>query len=101
MNPSFNTSVDDSLKTAAYQKLVESGERDRLTEVLIQRLESCGWKDQLRGYCIKIVKEKGVDNVTIDDLVLQVTPVARKHVPEDVRAELVQKIRAFLSRELK
>lgn len=95
-----NISIDDSLKNVAYQKLVESGERDRLIAVLKQKLEESGWKKNLKDYCQKIVKERGVDNTNIDDLVEQVSPVAKSHVPKEVKEELVSQIRIFLTREL-
>ena len=95
-----NASIDDSLMSVAHQKLVESGERERLINLLTQRLNDSGWKQQLKGYCQKIVKEKGVHNVTLDDLVTQVLPIARNNVPNDVREEIISQIRVFLSKEL-
>lgn len=95
-----NVSMDESLKTTAYQKLVESGERDRLINLLKSRLDETGWKKNLKDYAQKLVKDRGVDNVNIDDLVVQVAPVARKHVPAEVKEEIVSQIRIFLTREL-
>lgn len=93
-------SVDD-LKIRAYQRLVETGERDRLMQVLRVALTECGWKDKLTEFCKKVVKEKGVDNVSIDDLVSQVSPVAQKNVPPHVKQELLKQIKVFLVQELR
>lgn len=90
----------EELKTRAYQKLVETGERDRLMQVLRVQLTECGWKDRLTEFCKKVVKEKGVDNVSIDDLVSQVFPIAQKNVPPHVKQDLVKQIKVFLVQEL-
>ena len=33
------------------QKLVESGEKERLKELLRAKLVECGWRDELKAYC--------------------------------------------------
>ena len=91
----------DDLKTRSYQRLIETGERERLMQVLRVALTECGWKDKLTEFCKKVVKEKGVDNVSIDDLVTQVSPVAQKNVPPHVKQELIKQIKIFLVQELR
>lgn len=93
-------SIND-LKGRAYQRLVETGERERLMQVLRVTLTECGWKDKLTEFCKKVVKDKGIDNVSIDDLVTQVSPVAQKNVPPHVKQEVVKQIKAFLVKELR
>jgi len=61
------------------------------------KLIECGWRDELQSYCRSIVKEKGIDNVTVDDLIDEVTPKARAMVPEEVKRELFQRIKAFIT----
>lgn len=39
---------------------------------MIERLEESGWKDQVKGVCKDVVKERGLDKITVEDLV-QVT----------------------------
>ncbi|XP_076325351.1 transcription and mRNA export factor ENY2-like isoform X1 [Tachypleus tridentatus] len=104
---SDNTSPQDKklkdlqMKTAVNQKLIETGERERLRELLRTRLIECGWKDQMKAYCKDIVKEKGVENVTVDDLVAEITPKGRALVPDAVKRELLQRIRTFLAQQTK
>ncbi|KAF8369413.1 hypothetical protein HHK36_032583 [Tetracentron sinense] len=43
-----------------------------------------------------IYKERGRNNVTVDDLVDVITPKGRASVPDSVKAELLQRIRSFL-----
>lgn len=84
------------MKANINQKLIESGERDRLKELLRTRLIECGWKDQLKAYCKEIIREKGVENVSVDDLVAAVTPKARATVPDIIKRELLNQIKTFL-----
>jgi enhancer of yellow 2 transcription factor len=63
---------------------------------LRKRLRECGWREQLRNTCKDIIREKGLDKVTVDYLVAEITPKARASVPEQVKRELLQEIRDFL-----
>ena len=49
----------------------------RLKELLRTRLIECGWRDQLKVQCKEVVREKGLENVTVDDLVTVITPKGR------------------------
>ncbi|XP_046385013.1 transcription and mRNA export factor ENY2 [Ischnura elegans] len=84
------------MKTAINQKLIETGEKERLKDLLRTRLIECGWRDQVKMHCREIVKQRGVESVTVDDLVNDVTPKGRAWVPDSVKKELLQKIKSFL-----
>ena len=43
-------------KAAIEQKLIETGEKERLLEYLRQKLVESGWKDELKNYCKGINK---------------------------------------------
>ncbi|KAK2188985.1 hypothetical protein NP493_118g00026 [Ridgeia piscesae] len=90
---------DAQMRATINQKLVVSGERDKLKELLRTRLIECGWRDQLKQHCKEIVKQKGLEHVTVDDLVAEITPKGRALVPDQVKKELLQKIRKFLSEQ--
>jgi len=76
--------------------LEESGERERLRELLRQRLKESGWQNQVQLKCQEIIKERGVENITAEELVTEVTPQARKLVPDEVKKDLLHNIRSFL-----
>jgi enhancer of yellow 2 transcription factor len=88
---------DAQIRAQINQKLIESGERERLKDLLRTRLTDSGWREQLKAHCKEIVRQKGLENITVDDLVLEVTPYARSIVPDDVKKELLTRIRAFLA----
>lgn len=67
--------------------------------MLFCRLIECGWRDELKAHCKDIVKKKGLENVTVDDLVADITPKGRALVPDDVKRELLARIRTFLAQQ--
>eukprot|EP01116_Phalansterium_solitarium_P012668 TRINITY_DN29167_c0_g1_i1.p2 TRINITY_DN29167_c0_g1~~TRINITY_DN29167_c0_g1_i1.p2 ORF type:complete len:109 (+),score=25.89 TRINITY_DN29167_c0_g1_i1:121-447(+) len=91
---------DAQVRQAISQKLIESGEHDRLKDLLRTRLVECGWRDEMKGNCRDVIKQKGADNITVEQLVAEITPKGRAAVPNEVKAELLQKIRKFLSSEM-
>jgi len=90
---------DAQVRAQINQKLVESGERERLKELLRTQLVECGWRDQLKQHCKEVVKQKGLEHITVDDLVAEITPKGRELVPDQVKKELLQRIRAFLAQQ--
>ena len=48
---------------------------------------------------IEVVKQKGLDNITVEDLVLEMVPKGRALVPDPVKKELLQRIRTFLAQQ--
>ncbi|CAN8027004.1 unnamed protein product [Ixodes persulcatus] len=81
------------------EKLVSSGERDRLKELLRTRLVECGWRDELRVHCKEVLRERDVETTTVDDLVAAVTPKGRASVPDSIKRELLHQIRNFLTNQ--
>jgi len=90
---------DAQMRATINQKLIETGERERLKELLRTRLIECGWRDQLKAYCKEVVRQKGLEHITVDDLVAEITPKGRALVPDQVKKELLQRIRAFLAQQ--
>ena len=87
---------DEQIRDTIMAKLVETGEKDKLKELLRDRLISCGWRDELKEFCKDVIRRKGLEKVTVEELVSEITPKGRSTIPEDVKAELLQRIRKFL-----
>ncbi|TWW79612.1 transcription and mRNA export factor ENY2 [Takifugu rubripes] len=85
------------MKATLNQKLTEMGERERLKELLRTKLAECGWRDQVKAHCKEIIKERGLEHVTVEDLVAEITPKGRGLVPDSVKKELLHRIREFLA----
>ncbi|KAM5582003.1 transcription and mRNA export factor ENY2 [Rosa sericea] len=91
-----NQDKEPSFQELINIELIESGEKERLMELLRERLIECGWKDEMKAICRSFIKKKGRNNVTVDDLVHVITPKGRASIPDSVKAELLQRIRTFL-----
>jgi len=87
------------MKALAIQTLSESGERERLGQLLRNRLLECGWKDKVVVLCKDVVRDVGVDNITLDQLINEVTPKARQMVDDSVKRELLQRIKTSLQNQ--
>lgn len=71
------------------------GERLILKDFLIQSLQESGWTDKVRLMCREeITKTNGV--ITVDNLVEKVTPKARNQIPDEIKAEMIVKIKQVL-----
>ena len=70
--------------------------QDKLKELLRNKLSECGWRDELKAYCKDVIKNKGLEKITVEELVAEITPRGRATVPDAIKAELLQRIRKFL-----
>ena len=100
-------------KDRLHAKLQNSGELEKLKQTLRDRLQECGWTDSMRKICkglsleillfktfnIDRVRASNIDDVSIDNLVDEVTPIGRDQVPADIKNEILLKLRAFLDEE--
>ncbi|KAJ3121054.1 hypothetical protein HK101_006805 [Irineochytrium annulatum] len=93
------TTEKAALRRMIDQKLVKSGEKDRLKEYLRKSLTESGWRDEMKQYCKDIVRAKGMDQVTVEELSAEITPKGRAAVPDSIKAELLQRIRKILAED--
>ena len=109
--------MDPVERTTIEQRLVETGEKERLKEHLRNRLIESGWREELKleakqvrtmlgvlfstsaSVISQVVDKKGLNNVTLEDLVKDITPKGRASVPDAVKKELLVKIQDFLSKQ--
>lgn len=85
------------MRASLNAKLIESGEREQMKQLLRKRLMENGWRDQMKAYCKDIVKERGLENITVDELVQEITPKGRALVPDSIKKEMLARLRQYLS----
>jgi enhancer of yellow 2 transcription factor len=44
-----------------------------------------------------VLREKGLESISVEELVKEITPRGRATVPDSLKAELLQRIRKFLA----
>ncbi|KAL7645077.1 UNVERIFIED_CONTAM: hypothetical protein RMT77_003455 [Armadillidium vulgare] len=91
--------LNAQVKTEINQKLVETGEKEKLKEMLRKRLTECGWRDQMKEYAKARIHERGISQITVDELVNDITPRGRDLVPDIAKRELLAEIKEFLSNQ--
>ncbi|KAJ1972336.1 Transcription and mRNA export factor eny2 [Dimargaris xerosporica] len=91
-----STAGSEQLKAGLEQRLVESGEKERLQDLIRAKLVECGWKDQVKTQCREVIKEKGIANITVEELLQTVVPSARENVPDEVKAKVLSRLKGFL-----
>merc|ERR1711935_1281127 len=95
---SSDASKSASMRAAINQQLTESGEKEHLKQMIRERLREHGWADNLKQYTKELVASKG-EQITVDELVSEITPRARSTVPDEVKKELLTRIRGFLAQQ--
>eukprot|EP00918_Siedleckia_nematoides_P041036 GHVU01089076.1.p3 GENE.GHVU01089076.1~~GHVU01089076.1.p3 ORF type:complete len:117 (-),score=25.44 GHVU01089076.1:194-544(-) len=85
------------VRASVNQKLEESGEKEKLKELLRKKLIERGWRDELKEYCKEVIKSKGLEQISVEDLVAEITPRGRQTIPDDIKADLLERIRKFLA----
>ena len=80
--------MDPAEKTTIEQRLVETGEKERLKEHLRTRLTESGWREELKLHAREVVRARGLNNIKHEDLVKEITPKGRALVPDVVKKEL-------------
>eukprot|EP00884_Botryococcus_braunii_P003055 jgi/Botrbrau1/12750/Bobra.67_1s0109.1 len=86
------SNIELTLEDEIRLKLRRSGELERLKLVLKERLEDCGWRDDVYAQAREFVKKQGREQVTVDDIVRHIKPFGRAAVPDTVKAELLKRL---------
>jgi len=82
-------------KTALNKRLQESGEREEIKRYIRERLTQSGWRDDLKEYTIDYIKNKGLEKINVNEIVSEIAPKGRSMVPENLKTEIIEKIRSF------
>ena len=70
---------EQDLEEKIRYQLHATGERDRLKTLLAAKLESSGWKDEIKARTKEFVEKQGKDtkDLSVDDIVKAVRPQGR------------------------
>eukprot|EP00762_Andalucia_godoyi_P007949 ANDGO_01294.mRNA.1 Transcription and mRNA export factor ENY2 len=90
------SSEEAEIRAKLYQRLEASGDLYRLRQLVEERLQATGWEDELRKRCKEAIRQKGFEHISLDSLVEDLTPMARATVPQQVRMEVMERIRQLV-----
>ncbi|KAK9380347.1 transcription factor e(y)2-domain-containing protein [Kockiozyma suomiensis] len=86
--------ADSQIRAKVHQKLVESGEYERISTHLRQKLVESGWYDQVNQLASE--KLRFQDNPNFDKLVDDIEPKALDSVPDEIKLDVLNMIKNFL-----
>jgi enhancer of yellow 2 transcription factor len=67
-----------------------------MMEFLKEKLQACGWRDDMKVLCRTIIEQRGRDNVTVEELKHSVGPKGRSAVPDSVKADILAQMKEFV-----
>ncbi|BFF89611.1 enhancer of yellow 2b transcription factor [Drosophila madeirensis] len=71
-----------------------------LKDILQTRLIECGWRKQIEQFIREKIAERGNQTITSEELAAEIVPQARAMVPENVRNEMMIRVREALESSL-
>ncbi|KAI9488682.1 transcription factor e(y)2-domain-containing protein [Zychaea mexicana] len=89
-------SDSEKLRLALSRHFVDSGEKERLMGILRTRLAEAGWNDTLYAHCRDTVRQRKLENVTLDELAKEASDYGRSTVNENIKKELLVQIKKYL-----
>ena len=63
---------------------------------LLYLMSTLGWRDEIKEFCKDVIRMKGLEQITVEELVSEITPYGRAQIPLEIKAELLKRIRYFL-----
>ncbi|KAJ7186736.1 transcription factor e(y)2-domain-containing protein [Mycena filopes] len=87
----------DALQVQLQQRLLESGEWDRIKFILASKLNDSGWTDDMRNRSKE--RARTMDPLSFTALLEEMVPHAHTSVPLAVRREVVALLRVFLDKQ--
>mmetsp|Transcript_17482 Transcript_17482/g.36684 ORF Transcript_17482/g.36684 Transcript_17482/m.36684 type:complete len:159 (+) Transcript_17482:263-739(+) len=71
----------------------------KMQNLLHSELIECGWRDAMKDQCKELIRQKGLEAITSDELVRELIPVGRAAVPEGVRRRVLESVKGMLREE--
>ena len=80
-------------------KLQETGERERLKEYITSQLNESGWREELKKQCVQFIQDKGVEKVSLEEMINDIAPRGRATLPEKLKVEVFNRLRSFAEKQ--
>ena len=93
-NTNFMSAEITRFRAIIEDKLLKSGEKQRLIDSLKLSLQDSDWEQQLKLDINKLLKTKSVD-----EIITELSEKSRESVGEQVKSDLVARIKVFLKEQ--
>eukprot|EP00045_Choanoeca_perplexa_P018517 m.293013 g.293013 ORF g.293013 m.293013 type:complete len:99 (+) comp17997_c0_seq1:254-550(+) len=84
-----------NLRASINQRLIESGKKEELKNMLRSELMQSQWREQVKNLATEKIRANH-GQMTVEELVALITPEARSKVPVDAKTKLLEGIREAL-----
>ncbi|GBE85749.1 hypothetical protein BKA93DRAFT_826494 [Sparassis latifolia] len=89
---------NEVLYVQLHRRMVESGEWDRLSAVLMRELNEYGWLDDMRHRSKEMAR--GMERPTVEQLMAGLRAHAEASVPAGVRQQVVGMLRQYMEKQV-
>ncbi|WRT65094.1 transcription and mRNA export factor SUS1 [Kwoniella shivajii] len=89
---------DEATLNSIRQRLMETGDWDRIQKSLRNQLEENGWVDDLKDLAKE--KARAQETPNLEGLIKEISETARGMISDNTRRDVVQEIEAVLDREV-
>ncbi|OCF59162.1 protein SUS1 [Kwoniella mangroviensis CBS 10435] len=89
---------DEATLNAIRQRLMETGDWDRIQKLLRNQLEENGWVDDLKDLAKERARAQETPN--LENLIKEISETARGMISENTKRDVAQEIEAVLDREV-
>ncbi|KAK9477349.1 transcription factor e(y)2-domain-containing protein [Lipomyces japonicus] len=86
--------ADAEIREKVHEKLIESGEYERISSILRQKLLETGWYDKVNELAYD--KLKAQENPNFEKLVNDIEPKSLALISDDIKIEILTMIKTFL-----
>jgi enhancer of yellow 2 transcription factor len=77
----------------ARDEVLSQSEVEKVKHAVMQRLIQTGWRDRVKDQCFSVLASKRGRQISVEQLISEVTPFARNIVPATVKSELLESVR--------
>jgi enhancer of yellow 2 transcription factor len=88
--------MSDEHQKNLMKHIILTGEKDRTKDWAREQLLECGWRQHILSLCTEIVKNRGLDTITMDDMIEEVLPRARAAIPAEIKTAILLKLHSAL-----
>ena len=82
-----------NLEAQLIRHLESTGELTRIQNHLTAQLIKSGWRDEMKDRAKELIRQRGLTNITLDELVSELIPMGRTAVPNEVKGEVMDRLR--------
>ncbi|GMR33857.1 hypothetical protein PMAYCL1PPCAC_04052, partial [Pristionchus mayeri] len=92
--------ADERTKESVETAFLSTGERERVKDLLQSRLREHGWHNEVKRLIRETIKNRGISDVSVEEIYSDVRAEARSKVPDEVKRELLAVISNFVRKQL-